>query len=55
MKKMSPGSSWFFLRLEPFTLEATAAPVDLCFEFRDSDNPWWKSGVMWDFIQLRKL
>ena len=42
------------MRLETFTLESTS-PVELCFEFCDTSNFWWKTGVAWDFIQLRKL
>ena len=25
------------------------------FEFRDFDNPWWKSGMEWDFIQISSI
>jgi hypothetical protein len=42
--------SWAWLHLAPFDIEDETA--DVRFLFRDVDNPWWKSGMEWDFVQL---
>ena len=45
-------SDWFSLRLRPvFIAEASAVK----FHLRDIDNPGWKSGMQWDFIQLIRI
>ncbi|TRY74537.1 hypothetical protein TCAL_16828 [Tigriopus californicus] len=46
------GTSWFHVTLTPFQLERCS---DILFQFRDVDHPFWKSGLDWDFIELRKL
>lgn len=46
------GTRWFQLILTPFQLEQTS---DVLFRFRDVDHPFWKSGLDWDFVELRKI
>ena len=45
--------SWAWIHLAPF--EVTEYEATIRFEFRDVDNPWWKSGMEWDFIQLSSI
>jgi len=45
--------SWAWIHLAPFEVAEDEATVR--FEFRDFDNPWWKSGMQWDFIQLSSI
>ena len=28
---------------------------NLVFSFRDTQCPWWKGGILFDFIELRKI
>ncbi len=45
-------AGFFWLRLEPFEAEAAD---EVTFEMRDVVNRNWKSGMDWDFIQLKRL
>ena len=45
--------SWAWIHLAPFDIAEDGATVR--FEFRDFDNPWWKSGMQWDFIQISSI
>ena len=49
--KVDYGSDWYWFHLDEFRLEAES---DLVFEFIDITNPYWKSGMKWDFIQALK-
>ena len=44
--------SWAWIHLAPFEVDVDTA---VRFEFRDFDNPWWKSGMQWDFIQISSI
>ena len=46
--------SWAWIHLAPFDIAADEEST-VRFEFRDFDNPWWKSGMQWDFIQLSSI
>ena len=28
---------------------------NIAFSFRDTDCPWWKGGIFFDFIELKKI
>ena len=28
---------------------------NIAFSFRDTECPWWKGGVLFDFIELKKM
>jgi len=43
---------WFFLDFNPLLILHES---DLKFEFRDIDNPLWKTGMKWDFVELKQL
>ena len=45
--------SWAWIHLAPFEVAEDEATVR--FEFRDFDNPMWKSGMEWDFIQISSI
>ena len=46
--------SWAWIHLAPFDIAADEEST-VRFEFRDFDNPWWKSGMQWDFIQISSI
>jgi len=45
-------SGWFTLSLPPVTLNR---PGEVWFELKDTECPWWKSGLIFDFVEIRKL
>ena len=45
-------SGWVRVVLQPVTREAEG---NLGFSFRDTQCPWWKGGILFDFIELRKI
>lgn len=47
-----PLSFWFTLSLDHFEVRQACQVI---FEFSDVQNPWWKKGMEWDFIQLKRL
>ena len=44
---------WFKIELKPF--EICEESADLSFEWRDVDNPWWKQGMSWDYVEIKSL
>ena len=42
--------SWAWLHMAPFSVCGNAP--DIVVDFRDIEDPWWKSGMEWDFVQL---
>ena len=49
-KVTADGNNWHLIELGPFDLQNES---ELEFVFKDIDNPCWKKGMMWDFIELR--
>ena len=45
-------SNWHLIELGPFDIQCDS---DLEFEFKDIDNPHWKKGMQWDFVELRLI
>jgi len=43
---------WFMLSLPPVKLNVKG---DIEFELKDTECGWWKGGLIFDFIQLRKI
>ena len=43
---------WFFIKFKPFTI---LQDTNLAFEWKDIDNPYWKRGMCWDYIQIEKV
>ena len=46
------GEEWFFIKFKPFTI---LQDTNLAFEWKDIDNPYWKRGMCWDYIQIEKV
>ena len=46
------GGHWFILKLDPFNL---TSPAELEFSFCDVENRGNKSGMKWDYIELKKM
>ena len=44
------GGNWQLIEIGPFQLQNDS---DLEFQFVDTVNPCWKSGMKWDYIELR--
>ena len=51
----SSDPSWFCLHLEPVYIDVKASPKAVDFKYQDIDNGWWKSGMDWDFIQVKRV
>jgi len=49
-KVIKDGGNWHLIELGPFDL---SQETELNFEFKDIENGSWKSGMQWDFIELR--
>ena len=46
------GGRWFRLCLPQFRCPESGS---VRFRFRDVDNPYWKHGMYWDFIEMRRV
>ena len=42
--------SWAWVHMAPFSVGGNAP--NIVVDFRDIEDPWWKSGMEWDFVQL---
>ena len=45
-------SGWVRVALPVATRETKG---NIAFSFRDTECPWWKGGVLFDFIELKKM
>jgi hypothetical protein len=43
-----------FIQFDPFSFRITETQ-DVRFDMKDVECQWWKSGITFDFIQLKKL
>ena len=43
------GTGWFDFTLEDITVSTT---TDVCVEFKDTENNWWKEGMRWDYLEM---
>jgi hypothetical protein len=44
--------NWHLIELGPFDIQCES---DLEFQFKDIDNPHWKKGMQYDFVELRLI
>ena len=44
--------NWFFVEFRPIEI---SKETNLHFVWKDIDNPWWKGGMRWDFIEVKSV
>jgi len=50
--RIEPSTDDWMYFVMPFALTVDS---ELRFDFNDTVNPWWKSGMFWDFVELQRV
>lgn len=46
------GNNWRLITFKKFRIEK---PTNLAFIWKDIENPWWKNGMYWDYVEIKEV